>query len=115
MMISVALIVGAGIIVGVAAIFWNNIISYLKKAIQRVQEVIQAVILGVRVFLRKTSDGIMQITKNYSQDQETKRWKETVVRRTLNEDEVPREKRNRLVMDEEFDISEELEMKLQSA
>ena len=117
MMISTALILGAGLLIGIglAVTFWNDIISYLKKAIQKVSEVIHATILGVRVFLRKTADGIMQLTKNYSQNQETKRWKETIVCRTLKENEVTRDMRDRLVMDEEFDISEELEMKLKSA
>lgn len=113
-MIATALIMGATLIIGVglAVKFWNKIISYLQKLIEKVAAVIHETVLGVRVFLRKTSDGIMQITKNYSQNQETKRWKETVVKRALNEEEIPKEMRKRLILDEEFDISDELETEL---
>lgn len=117
MMISTALIMGAGLIIGIGivAIFWNNIISYLKKAIPKIGEVIHNSVVGVQVFLRKTTDGIMQITKAYSQNLETRKWKETIVKRKLDEEKVPKDKRERLRMDEEFNITPELENELKSA
>ncbi len=116
-MIATALIVGATLLVGItlAIRFWNSIITYLKDAIIKVSEAIHNTVLGVKVFLRKTSDGVMQITKNYSQNAETKKWKETIVKRALSEKEIPKEKRERFTMDAEFDISVEFEAVLTNA
>lgn len=116
-MIPVALIVGASLIVGMTLVarFWRSIQSYLIKAIQKVSEAIHRAVLGVRVCLRKTGNIFMQITKNYSQDRETQKWHETIVKRELKENEIPKDKRDRLMMEDEFDISDELENVLKSA
>ena len=113
-MIMTGVILGATIVIGVGLLakFWNNIISYLKKAIIKVQEMIHTAVVGVKVFLRKTSDGIVQITKNYSRNEETKKWKEQIIRRVLDENDIPHEMRTRLIMEEEFDITDELELQL---
>lgn len=110
-MIATALIAGAAFLVGTSLIikFWNIITANVKEVIAKVREIIHAAVLGVRVFLRKTSDGFMHVTKNYSQNAETKKWKETVVKRTINENDIPKEKRERMTMDAEFDITEEYE------
>lgn len=110
-MIATALIIGAVLLVGTSLLvkFWNSITSYVKKVIDKVSDLIHTAVLGIRVFLRKTSDGFMQITKNYFKNNETKIWEERIVRRPLNANEIPREKRNRLTMDEEFDITDEYE------
>lgn len=116
-MIPVALIVGASLIVGMTLVarFWRSIQSYLIKAIQKVSEAIHRAVLGVRIFLKKAGDKVIQITKNYSQDKETRKWHETIVKRELKENEVPKDKRERLMMEDEFDISDELENQLRSA
>lgn len=116
-MIATSLIIGAALLVGITLTvrFWNSIITYLKDAINKVSAAIHSTVLGVKVFLRKTSDGVMQITKNYSQNAETKKWKETIVKRELKENEIPKETRERLTMDAEFDISEEFEAVLTNA
>ena len=115
-MVASSIIIGAALLVGTGLViaFWNSIITYLKAAIAKVSKAIHAVILGVRVFLRKISDGIIQITKNYSQNAETKKWKETIVKRKLNENEVPKDIRDRIIMEDEFDITDELELQLAS-
>ncbi len=116
-MIATSLILGAALLIGAGLVikFWNNIISYLKKVIEKITMAIKAAVLWTRVCLRKTSDGIIQITRSYSENTETKKWKETVVRRVIDENEIPKEIRSRLTMDEEFDITDELELKLQGA
>lgn len=113
-MILTSVIIAATVIIGVGlvAAFWNDILSYLKKAIQKVAEIIHTAVLGVKVFLKKTSDGIIQVTKYYSQNQETKKWKESINRRKIDEDKVPTEMKQRLTLDQEFDITEELEMQM---
>lgn len=117
MMVSTALIMGAGLIIGIgiAAVFWNNMISYLKRAISKIEEVIRASVAGVQAFLRKSTDGIMQTTKAYSQNIETKKWRETIVHKTIKEQEVPTEMKKRMRLNEEFNITPELENALKSA
>lgn len=109
--LSAGLLVGAGLVV----VFWNNIISYLKKLIDRIKTIVQGTLRGVKVFLRKTTDRVIQITKNYSKDMEKNKWYETVVKRELSENEIPREIRERLIMDDEFDITDELELTIANA
>lgn len=116
-MIATTLILGAGLLIGIGLVvkFWNNIISYMKKAIPKVQEAIRIAVDGCRVGLRKTTDAIQQVTRFFSQNRETKVWTETIARRTLEENEIPEEHRERLILEGEFDVSDELEMKLRSA
>ena len=110
-MIDTSLIMGTVLLAGKTLLekFWNAITCKIREVIAKVSEIIHSAVLGVKVFLRKTSDGVMHITKNYSQNAETKKWKETVVKRTLNEDEIPPKMRKRLTMDDEFDITDEYE------
>ena len=112
-MIPVAIIVGAALLVGtgLVVVFWNKIITTVRTVIEKIQSVVKGILRGVRVFLRKTSDGVIQITKNYSQD-ENRKWHETVVRRTLSEDEIPKDIRDRLILDKEFDMTDEFERQL---
>lgn len=116
-MIPVAVIVGATLIVGigVAVKFWNKIISFLQRLVEKLKNVVQGVLMGVKVFLRKTKDGIQYVTKTYAQDKETKKWEEGLVKKDIEVKEIPKEEKQKLdqmEMDEDFDISEKLELKM---
>ena len=114
-MIATAVIIGAGVIIGTGLLikFWNTILQTVKKIIEKVSNVGKGVLKGVKVFLRRTSDGFVQITKSYSQDIETKKWYETVVKKNLLDDEVPTEIKEKCdALDGEFDITDEFELQL---
>ena len=113
-MILSALIMGATLVVGGSLIvaYWNNIIDWLKRAITKVQSLVNHVVYGTKVFIQKINEGIKEISKHYSQD-EYGRWKETVVTREIPASEVPEEIRKKAkYMNELVDITDELELQL---
>ena len=113
-MILSAILLGAGLLVGTSLIvtYWNNIISWLKKAINKVKEIVEGVVYGTKVFIKKMKEAIKEISKHYSRD-ELGRWTETTVTREIPESEVPEEIRKKaMYMNEEVDITDELEMQL---
>lgn len=113
-MILSVLITGAAIIAGTTLIakYWNNIIDWLKRAITKVQSLIKGIVYGTKVFIQKTKEGIKEISKHYSQD-ENGRWKETLVSREIPASEVPEEiLKKAKYMNEMLDITDELELQL---
>ena len=114
-MILTTLLLGAVIIagVGVVAAFWNDLVKFLKKAIQKVSQIIEGIVYGCKVFVRKIHEGIKEISRHYSKvDQH---WEETTVTKTISESEVPPEILEQARASEELDITDELEMQLESA
>lgn len=108
LLLGVTAIAGAGLL----ASYWNNLLSWLKRGIAKVREIIEHTIYGTKVLIRKISEGIKEISKHYSQDQ-IGRWKETVVSRTISENEVPKEIREKArIMNQDVDITNELELQL---
>ena len=103
----------AAAVVGVLSAFWEDIRDFLKKAFEKVRQVVQGVIAGAKIFLKKIREAVQEISKNYSKVD--KHWEETIVTRTVHENEVPEEFRNRISYDSELDITREMEMQLQSA
>lgn len=113
-MILSTIIMGAVCVAGVGllATYWNNIIDWLKRAIKKVQSVINHVVYGTKVFIQKIKEGIKEISKHYSQD-EYGRWKETIVTREIPASEVPEEIRKKAkYYNEQVDITNELELQL---
>ena len=107
-LLGAAAIVGTGIIVS----YWNNILDWVKRAINKVREVIKHVVYGTKVFIKKMNEAIKEISKHYSQD-ELGRWKETIVSREIPASEVPPEIRAKAMqMNQEVDITNELELQL---
>ena len=76
-MILTSLICGAAIIagIGIIAAFWNDLISFLKKALQKVQQLVEGIVYGCKVFVKKLQEGVKEISRHYSKvDQH---WQET--------------------------------------
>lgn len=113
-MIPFALALGAVIIgSGLLATFWKDVLNFLQKAIRKVQQVVSGVLYGSKVLLRKLSDGFKEISKHYSKLDDV--WQETIITRTVSAKDVPAEIRKRADYRVELDITDELEMQLQSA
>jgi len=114
-MILTTLLWGAAIIagVGIVATFWNELVSFLKKAVQKVREMVAGVLYGFKVFVKKLREGVKEISRHYSKvDQH---WEETTVTKTIPESEVPPEILERAQANVELDITDELEMELTNA
>lgn len=91
--------------------FWNDILDFLKKAANKVKQVIKGVLYGSKVFIKKTYEAIQEISRHYSWVDE--HWEETTVTRKVSPNEVPKDILNRYaMMDQEVDVTDELEMKL---
>ena len=108
-MILTALLWGAGILagVGIVAAFWNDIVKFLKKAVEKVRRLVEGVVYGCKVFVKKMREAVKEISRHYS--------KETTVTKVISESEVPPEILERARANEELDITDELEMQLESA
>lgn len=114
-MIAVALILGA-IIVGASVVsrYWDKIVDFMKKAIYRVQAKIDRVVQGCRVAIRRLGDRFQTLTKYYSKNEQG-RWRETVVAKEMDKSEVPEKYRDFAALEDEFDLTPELELQLHSA
>ncbi|MBU3178392.1 hypothetical protein KPL47_18875 [Clostridium estertheticum] len=112
-MIVTALILGAAFLVGASLLtkYWNNVISILKSVITKLKVKIKGIVMGSSVFIKRIGDKFQNRTKHYSKD-EVGKWKETIVTFEQSENEVPEKYRNYATMDDEFDLSPELEMQL---
>lgn len=111
-MILIPLLLGAAV-VGIVAAFWKDLVNFLRKAVQKVQQIISGIVYGCRVFVKKIHEGVKEISRHYSRvDQH---WEETTVTRVVSESEVPSEILERARANEELDITDELEMQLESA
>lgn len=111
-MILTALLFGAAIITGttLVATFWNDITDWLKKAVDKVKQVVKAVVFGFKVFIKKTGEAFKEISKHYSK--KGTQWEETTVTRTIDESEVPPEILEK-VKQYETDLTEDYEEALE--
>lgn len=88
--------------------FWNKVLTTMKMVVTKLEHVVKGVLKGMKVFIRKVSDKIFEMTKSYSYDAEADMWHETIVKKQLNEDEVPDEMKERFEKSDEFECTEEL-------
>jgi hypothetical protein len=110
-MIFIGLLFGA--LALVAASFWKELVEWMRRVVEKVREVTAKAVAGVKIFVRKVSEAIKEIAKNYSQDEQG-RWHETIVTRQISESVVPKDilemvKRTR----DEVDVTKELELQLE--
>ncbi len=115
-MILTSIILGAVITaaaVGIVRAFWEDILSFLKKAVNRVKQMVAGILYGSKVFIRKLSEGVREISRHYSKVDE--HWEETTVTRTVPASEVPEEFLKKAGYDVELDITDEMELQLETA
>lgn len=115
-MISIALILGVSILLGATLIvkYWNKVIEVMKRAIYKLQTMVEGVLVGSAVFIRKVGEKFQNRTKHYSRTNLGK-WEETIVTYELEENEVPDEYKNYAVLDNEYDLTKELELQLKES
>lgn len=112
-MIPLIWIAGAVVVGGVLlAAFWKDITAWIKRASEKVSEVIRQVVFGVKIFVKKIGEAIKEISKHYSKNENGK-WVETIVSREVEASEVPKEIRELAGEKQgEVDISDKLEKAL---
>lgn len=113
-MILTTLLFGATVLLGAGLIatFWNNITEWLKKAVQKVKEIVNAVVVGAKIFIKKIGEGFKEISKHYSK--KGIKWQETIVTKEISASEVPDEIKQKAGL-VETDITSDYELALQNA
>lgn len=105
-----------GIIVAGVHIFWEEIHGWLKRCINKLKEILgeEYEVRGSNVFIKnmKEMNKFKQMSKNYSQDI-VGRWKETIISKEINKEEIPDELIVKVVNEDEVDITDDLEGKLE--
>ena len=76
-MILATLLLGAALVAGVCALFWNTIHDFLKRAAERVKAAVKGVYYAAKVLSKKIREGVQEITKHYSRVED--HWQETTV------------------------------------
>ena len=111
-MILTGLLMGAALLVGVSLLtaFWNDITDWLKRAAQKVKDVVGVFAIGFTVFVKKMREGLKEISKHYTK--KGTQWEETVVTKEISEDQVPPEIRAKANSMYETDITKDYELAL---
>lgn len=109
-MLLFALLAAATLAVGVVcALFWDNILSWLKNITQKIKERLNKLVYGTKVLATKIAGQLKKISKNYVRN--GTEWEEYVLTKEIEEDEVP-DYIKALVEGDELDITEELQLQL---
>ena len=110
--ISIILLLSAAMIAGLA-MFWRNLIGWIKKAVNKIKEVLGLTPDGTRTFITKTMDGLKNKSKYYYKNQATREWEEIVYTKSVDESEVPAEilaKVKNVKIDVDISTTEELKL-----
>ena len=72
-MLLTTLLWGAAFIagVGIVAAFWNDLVNFLKKAVQKVRQIVEGIVYGCKVFVKKMREGVKEISRHYSKVDQT--------------------------------------------
>ena len=110
--IAVILLLSAALIAGLA-MFWKNIVTWIKKAVNKIKEVLRLTVEGTRTFITKTMEGFKNKSKYYYQNKVTSEWEEVVYTKVVEESEVPPDilaKVRNQSLDVEISTTEELKL-----
>lgn len=112
-MIATALILGAAIFVGTSLLtrYWNKVVDVMKRAINKIKNLVAGILVGSTIFIRKQGEKFQNRTKHYSKTNLGK-WEETIVSYEQMANEVPEEYQNYALLNDEYDLTLELELQL---
>ena len=89
-MIGVALILGALVAGAALAVFWKDIVNWLKNAFQKIKDALKRTVLGVEVFVKRCIEGLQRYSYHYSKSVDNKWTKDTVIEQQfVDESEIP--------------------------
>lgn len=111
-MIAIALIMTltAAMVAGLL-LFWKNIVEWIKKAVNKIKEVLGLAPDGTRTFVTKTTDGLKNKSKYYYKNKVTSEWEEIVYTKKVDESEIPPDilaKVGKVAMNTDVSTTEEL-------
>jgi len=116
-MIAIAIILAlSAAIIGGLLLFWQKIVEWIKKAVNKIKQVLGLEPDGTKTFISKTVDGFRNKSKYYYKNTVTREWEEVVYTKEVNESEVPPNilaKANSQPVGTEISTTEELKMALE--
>ena len=86
--IIIILTLSAALITGLL-VFWRNIVEWIKKAVNKIKEVLGLEPAGTRTFISQTAEGLKNKSKYYYVNKVTKEYEEVVYTQSVDESEVP--------------------------
>lgn len=113
--IGIIMALGAAMIAGLI-LFWQNIIEWIKKAVNKIKQVLGLEPDGTKTFISKTVDGFKNKSKYYYKNKVTREWEEVVYTKEVEEDEIPpdiRAKVNSKPIGSEISTTDDLKMALE--
>ena len=108
-MILTALLLGVAV-GALVAVFWKDIVGWLQRAAEAVKKAIGKIANGVTVAVKKVYYGMKELSRHYTKT--GTQWQETIVSRVISENDVPENIRKRAEMQEEADITDDLNEQL---
>ncbi len=116
-MIAIAIILAltAAIIAGLL-LFWKKIVEWIKKAVNKIKQVLGLEPDGTKTFISKAVDGFINKSKYYYKNKVTREWEEIVYTKSVNESDVPPDilaKVNRQPVGTDISTTEELKLALE--
>lgn len=110
--IAVILALSAALITGLL-MFWQKIIAWIKKAVNKIKEVLGLTPDGTKTFITRAVDGFKNKSKYYYKNTVTREWEEVVYTKPVDENEVPADilaKVKGLAVGTEVSTTEELQL-----
>lgn len=110
--IAVILALSAALITGLL-VYWRKIVNWIKKAVNKIKEVLGLEPDGTRTFITKAVDGFKNRSKYYYKNKVTREWEEVVYTKVVDENDIPRDilaKVNRQALGTEVSTTEELKL-----
>ncbi len=110
------ILLGAAALTGaLIAVYWKKIVKWLQAAYEYLPESLKKRIQGFVTLVKAIHGVFKNIVKYYSYNEETQKWKQTIVTQEVNESEIPDEIKAKIKssMTGEVDTSEDVREKLE--
>jgi len=114
-MILTSLIVAAAATIAVGAVitYWDDVKRFLASAIKMAKAALDAIVVGVKVFMKKMDGYFTEVAKTYQRDRQNQ-WHETTTTKRVDPSEVPADILAKMnAYREEVDITQNVERELQ--
>ncbi len=91
-MIPIMLVLGLSVAaIALLAKYWQNIVKWIKKAVNKIQEVLKVLVEGTRTFISKLNGQFVNKSKYYYKNKVTKEFEEVIYTREVDLNEIPPE------------------------
>ena len=89
-MIAIALILAlTGVFIAALVVYWQDIVEWIKKAVNKIKQVLGLEPNGTKTFVSKAVDGFKNKSKYYYKHKVTQEWEEVVYTKPVNESDIP--------------------------